>query len=50
MLLLTQSRQVGFSLSIIKLKIKKKYVSLCDHRKSVLDIVADTGSPVKITK
>ena len=50
MLLLTQSRQVSFALSITKLKIKKKYINLCDHWNSAIDIVADTGSPVMITK
>ena len=47
MLLLTQSRLVGFALSITKLKeIKKKYINFRDHRNSALDIVADTSSPV----
>ena len=50
MLLFTQSRQVGFALSITKLKIKKKYVNLCDHRNSAKDIVTDTCSPAMITK
>ena len=41
------SRQVSFALSITKLKIKKKkYINLCDHQNSAIDIVADTGSPV----
>ena len=50
MLLLTQSRQVSFALSITKLKIKKKYTNLCNHRNSAIDIVADTDSPVMIAK
>ena len=37
----TQSRQVGSALSITKLKIKKKYINLCDHRNSAIDIVTD---------
>ena len=49
-LLFTQSRQVGFVLPITKLKIKKKYIHLCDHRNSAIDIVAGTVSPVMITK
>ena len=44
----TQSRQVGSALSITKLKIKKKYINLCDHRNSAIDIVTDTCSPVMI--
>ena len=50
MLLFTQSRQVGFALSITKLKIKKKYVNLCDHRNSAINIVTDTCLPAMITK
>ena len=44
----TQSRKVGSPLSITTLKIKKKYINLRDHPNSAL--VADTGSPVMITK
>ena len=50
MLLFSQSRQVDLALSITKLKIRKKYINLCDYRNSSIDIVADTGSPVMITK
>ena len=50
MLLFTQSRQVGFTLPMTRLKIKKKYIHLCDHRNSDIDIVAGTVSPVMITK
>ena len=46
----TQSRQVGSALSITKLKIKKKYINLCDHRNSAIDIVIDTCLPGMITK
>ena len=49
MLLFTQSRQVGFTLPMTRLKIKKKYIHLCDHRNNI-DIVAGTVSPVMITK
>ena len=46
MLLFTQSRQVGFTLSIVKLnKIKKKYINFGDHRNSAIDIV-DNSSPL----
>ena len=31
-------------------KIKKKYINLCDHQNSTIDIVADTGSPVMKVK
>ena len=45
MLLFTRSRQVGFALSIAKLKIKnKKCINLSHHQNSA--IFADTGSPV----
>ena len=50
MLVFTQSRQVGIALSVTTLKIKKKYINLCDHRNSAIDIVAGTTSPVMITK
>ena len=40
MLLLTSPRQVGFALSLAKLK---KYMNLRDHQNSAIDIVADTG-------
>ena len=51
MLLFTPLRQVGFALSITKLKYnKKKYINLRDHQSSAIDIVADTGSAVIITK
>ena len=47
MLLFTQSRQVGFVLSITKLKENKEEIyKFRDHRNSVGDIVADTSSPV----
>ena len=50
MLLFMQSRQVGFALSITKLKkYIKKYIKFRDHRNSAIDIVADTSSPL-ITK
>ena len=44
----TQSRLVGFALSITNLKKikKKKYINLHDHRNNAIDIVTDTGSPV----
>ena len=46
MLLFTQSRQVGFVLSITKLKQKKnKYINFSDHQNSVIDRV-DTSSPL----
>ena len=43
MLLFTQSREIGFALSITKLKDK---IHFRDHRNSAIDIVADTISPV----
>ena len=52
MLLFTQSRLAGFTLSIknwSKIK-KKKYINALDHQNSAIDIVAETGSPVIITK
>ena len=44
----TQSRLVGFALSITNLKKikKKKYINLHDHQNNAIDIVTDTGSPV----
>ena len=47
MLLFTQSRQVGFILSITKLKQNKEEIhKFCDQRNRGIDIVADTSSPV----
>ena len=46
MLLFTQSRQVGFALSVTELKQNKEDMNFCGHRSSVIDIVADTSSPV----
>ena len=43
MLLFMQSRQVGFALSITKLK---EEIHFRDHRNSATDIVAYTSSPV----
>ena len=45
MLLLMQSRQVGFALSITKLKQNKEYINFRDHQNRAIDIVADTRSP-----
>ena len=44
----TQSRLVGFALSITNLKKikKKKYINLHDHQNNAIDTVTDTGSPV----
>ena len=46
MFLFTQSMQIGFALSITKLKEnKKKNINFCDHRDRDIDIVTDTSSP-----
>ena len=47
MLLFTQSRQVGFTLSKTKLKQNREDIyKFLDHRNRAIDIVADTSSSV----
>ena len=46
MLLSMQSTQVGFPLSVTKLKQNREYINFRDHGNSAVDIVADTSSPV----